>query len=754
MWFKRLLKIALIAIALIILFIGLFIGAVWIGIFGPLPTRAELTDITNEEASLVLSADGTIIGKFFAENRTNIKWKEVPEHLIEALIATEDKRFFEHEGIDGRSYLRVFFKSILMGDSRSGGGSTLTQQLIKNLYGRTDHHFLSLPVSKTKEAIIAYRMEEVLTKEEILLLYLNSVPFGEEVFGIEAASKRYFDKHAHELNIQESAVLVGVLKANTYYNPRLNPENALTRRNTVLTLMEREGFLSASESDSLKKRKLGLKYTNFRLESPAGYFVYQVKKRALDILEQEVNTNGEYYELEKDGLRIYTTMDIKLQQLANKAAHQQLSKMQPVLDRELSNRNARSSWEKIQQDAGNTGEDWNTNSRREILVAEGMVAREISKVDSLWHYHKMLNAAVLAADPNTGAVLAWTGGNNFRYLPYDMVLAKRQMASTIKPFIYAAALEEGYEVCDYFENEVREYREYDDWKPENYDGSETEKMKVSMWYALSQSLNLPTVDLYFKVGHEEIADLCRRFGLDAPYEKTPALSLGALDVSLYDLVKAYSAFANGGYLPDELVMINKITDAEGNILYESDETGKTRSASEAVTGQITGMLEMAINQGTGASIRNRFNVAADLAGKTGTAQDYSDAWFMVYTPDLVMGTWVGARSPQVHFNSGTGSGSSLALPVSGNIISNMEQQPAMQSRYLTYFQHNEATVLNPDCDAYREKGIGRIFRRTTKNEKQDSIRLEEQVVEDTTTKKKGKIRKFFDNIFKRKKKRK
>jgi penicillin-binding protein 1A len=725
-----------------------------VGIFGPLPGKAELAGITNEEASIVLASDGTLIGKYFAENRTNIKWEEVPGHLVNALIATEDKRFFEHEGIDGRSYLRVLFKSILLGDSSSGGGSTLTQQLIKNLYGRKNHDFLSMPISKTKEAIIAYRMEEVLSKEEILLLYLNSVPFGEEVFGIEAASKRYFNKHAFELNVQESAVLVGILKANTYYNPRLHPEHALRRRNTVLTLMEREGFLSTPETDSLKELKLGLKYTNFRLESPAGYFVYQVKKRVLEILEKRVNINGMHYDLEKDGLRIHTTLDIDLQEIANRAAQRQLRKMQPVLDQELSSRQARAVWEKSMKEAGQTSTDWDTKARKEILVPEGTVTREISKADSLWHYQKMLNAAVLAADPRTGEVLAWTGGNNFRYLPYDMILAERQMASTIKPFIYAAALEEGWEACDYFSNEVITYSEYDNWKPENYDGSQTEKMKVAMWYALSRSLNLPTVDLYFQVGHERVADLCRRFGLDAPYEETPALSLGALDISLYDLVKAYSAFSNGGYLPDDLVMIEKITDANGVVLYESDVVEKTRVTTSSVTEQVTGMLELAVNQGTGVKLRKQYQITASLAGKTGTAQNYSDAWFMVYTPDLVIGTWVGARSPQLHFYSGAGSGSSLALPITGDIISNVASNAYMASKYLSPFPFEEATVAGPDCEAFKEQGLGGIFTRKKKKDSQDATMTQEETVQDTTVKKRSKVGRFFDNLFKRKKKKK
>lgn len=749
---KRLLKYFLIFLLTFIMALGLFFSAVFIGVFGPLPDKQDLIGISNEEASLIYSSNGTLIGKMFAENRTNIQYEDIPKHLVDALVATEDKRFFKHEGIDGRSYLRVFFKSILLGDRSSGGGSTITQQLVKNLYGRDDHSFLSMPISKTREAIIASRMEDVLSKQEILLLYLNSVPFGEEVFGIEAASLRYFDQNAKDLNIQESATLVGILKANTYYNPRLNPENAIKRRNQVLALMAGEGFLTQTESDSLKQTLLGLRYINFRLESPAGYFVYQVKGRVEEIIENLTNEKGEAYDLQKDGLKIYTTLDIELQEFANQSSRKQLAKMQPLLDKELKRFGQRNKWEKEFEKNNPTEDDWNEKQIREILTLDGMKTDNISKADSLWHYYKMLNAAVLAADPYTGAVYAWTGGNNFRYLPYDLVLAERQIASTIKPFIYAAALEEGFEICDYFSNSVKEYDEYEGWKPENYDKSSTNKMKVAMWYALSRSMNLPTVDIYFETGHDEVADLCRRLDLDAPFDETPALALGALDASLYDLVKAYCAFASNGLLNTKLIMIEKITDADGHNIYKNEQVQQSRVLKPQIAGQITSMLEMAINEGTGIRMRNHFGIKADLAGKTGTAQNYSDARFMVYTPDLVLGVWVGANSPEVHFRSSLGSGSALALPIAGEIISNVEKQPAMKSIYLSNFQFSDNLSDSIDCEPYREKGISGFINRLKKSD-DDEIEQENKSVDvEEAEKEPGKIKKFFNNLFNRKEK--
>ena len=304
---RKLLRIILASvtagIVLIILLTGLLYFLVFSGVFGSLPGKDTLAEISNEEASLVFSSDSVLIGKYFAENRTNIAWDEVPEHFIQALIETEDRRFYTHKGYDTRSYFRVFLKTILLGDESGGGGSTITQQLVKNLYGRNNYGFLSLAVNKIKEIIIAMRLEEAYTKEELLLLYLNSVPFGENLYGVESASQRYFNKPVSELKIEESAVLVGMLKANTYFNPQLNPENSIERRNIILTLMESADYLDAEVADSLRMLPLELDYKNLNLETPAGYFVHQVKKRTQELLNSVKNTNGKDYNLEKDGLR-------------------------------------------------------------------------------------------------------------------------------------------------------------------------------------------------------------------------------------------------------------------------------------------------------------------------------------------------------------------------------------------------------------------------------------------------------------------
>ena len=754
---RRFLKLLVIVIAIVFIVGTAFFMAVYNGVFGPFPSREELSGIENEEASLVFSSDGKIIGKYFAENRTNIDWDDVPQHLVDALVATEDKRYFFHDGYDSRSYLRVVFKSIILGDKSSGGGSTITQQLVKNLYGRNNHSFMSMPVNKLKEAIIAVRLEKVLTKQQILLLYLNSVPFGEDVYGVEAASMRYFGKHCKQLSVEESAVLVGMLKANTYYNPRLNPENALNRRNQVLALMQNEGYLSQKEYDSLASIGLKLSYSNFQREAPAGYFVYRVRKKVEHILENLRQQGKGDFNLEKDGLGIYTTLNSEIQQYARNSVKKQLSAKQKQLNNELKNSSIKKKWEKEILKRYST-DQLNEVRKRMIFSWSGEEAVEISLADSLWHYYSMLNAAVLVTEPESGRVLCWVGGNNYRYLPYDMILAKRQIASAIKPLVYSAALEHGLTPCDYLNNEVIEYKEFEGWTPRNYDNSSSKDTLVALWYALANSMNLPTMDLYFCTGYESVNDMLRRFDLDAPVSQTPAVALGALDVSLFEIVKAYGAFADDGFLRNDLVMIDKIVDANNNIIWENEQVASKQIISTEVANQITSILEKAINEGTGRRLRNTYGIKADLAGKTGTAQNYSNAWFMTFTPDIVIGTWVGARSPEVHFRGGAGSGSALALPIAGNILKDIEKNSSLKKQYLTAFAIPGDSVYT-DCDPFFVKNIPGFFDRLTgkSNDKTEKMQKKEAEKKAERKEKGGKkersgFRKFLDNVFKGKNK--
>ena len=736
---KKILIYLGITISSVILLLIFFFLLVYFGSFGKLPDKKELAAISNEEGSLVYSADHILIGEFFAENRTNIHQKDIPDHLKKALIATEDKRFFSHKGYDTRSYFRVFLKSIMLGDKSGGGGSTLTQQLVKNLYGRDDYGIISMPVNKIKEIIIATRIENVYSKDELLLLYLNSVPFGDDVYGVETAAHRYFNKPARELRIEESAVLVGLLKANTYFNPRLNPENSLARRNMVFKQMEKEHYITAQEEARLRKLPISLNYENVTVESPAGYFVQQVKTKTLELLKSIKNAEGNNYNLEKDGLKIYTTLNMHIQDLATKAVKNHLAAMQPLLDNEIERSSVKKQWFKKQKQNSSSPENDLKKRKVELFDWNGVKTKNISKSDSLWYYYKMLNAAVLITNPKNGDVLTWIGGNHFNTLPFDMVMSHRQIASAFKPFLYATALENGFAPCTYLENEVNKYPGYEDWEPQNYNQESTPDSTVALWYALAHSMNLPTVDLYFKVGRDNLINTCNRLKFPKFTTDAPSIALGTLDLSLYEIVKAYAAFADKGEM-NELSMITKITDANGKILYSRKSTEPDKVFTPETTEMITAILQEAINHGTGTRIRSTYGIRSALAGKTGTAQNFSDAWFIAYTPDLVLGTWVGARTPDIHFFSGNGSGSALALPIVATVISGIENNAELRNKYLTPFLLSEDDYTFLQCDPYKQIGIKGFFNRLFSGSSKDGA--------ETKDKNDKGVKSFFKKLFK------
>ncbi|MBS0012271.1 MAG: transglycosylase domain-containing protein [Bacteroidales bacterium] len=741
----RLLKIIItsfvVGIGLVILLSALFYILVLTGAFGSLPGRNELSEISTEEASLVYSSDSVLIGKFFAKDRTNINMEEVPDHLLKALIETEDRRFYTHKGYDTRSYLRVFLRTILIGDESGGGGSTITQQLVKNLYGRTNHGFLSLPVNKMKEIIIASRLEKVYDKKELLLLYLNSVPFGEDIYGVESASRRYFSKTVSRLKIEESAVLVGMLKANTYFNPRQNPERSLGRRNVVLSLMERAEYLEAVQADSLRALPLELKYTNLDRETPAGYFVYQVRKRAKGLLDSLQLVSGREYKLEKDGLRIYTTLDMRVQELASRTVKEHMQVMQDLLDRELEARGIKQQWYSQEESSSyNFVNDTGRKNTQLFSWEKGIELRNISRRDSLWHYHSMLNASVLAINPSDGGVITWIGGNNYRLLPFDMVLSHRQIASAFKPVLYATAIENGVPPCKYLQNEKNTYEGYEDWEPQNYDRITTPDSTVALWYALSHSMNLPTLDLYFQTGRDELLSTCERLGFPPVRDDAPSTALGTLDLSLYEIVRAYGVFANKGNM-NEPYMIRMIRDADGNVLYTRKNQEPDSIFSEETGNLMTAILKQVIDQGTGVSIRSPYGIKTDLAGKTGTAQNYSDAWFLAYTPEMVIGTWVGARTPDVHFNSENGTGSSLALPLVAGVIKGIENDTDLREIYLGSFDLPGEVYSFLECDPFRQKGIRGFFNRLF------GIKQGEEDAEESTEETGKGVKSFFERLF-------
>jgi len=691
---NRLLTFLLKSLLLLLLTIALFIFSIYLNLFGEIPNNTELRSIKNETATLVYSNDNHLLGKYFSENRINITWEEAPEYLIQALISTEDSRYFKHNGFDSRSYMRVLIKTLILGDRHSGGGSTITQQLAKNLFGRPNYGFLTIPINKIKEAIVAYRLEHIYTKKEILILYLNTVPFGENVYGIEAAANRFFNKKTKNLNIQESAVLVGILKANTYYNPHLNPDNAIKRRNLVLSLMMKNGYISNEYAQRLKHTPLKLDYANYNIEGPANYFLHQVKKQAKEIItEYNTKTNGNI-DIEKNGLKITTTLDYKLQQKARESIKEHLKIMQSRLDKNLNKNNYLS--EKTSEKKKLT----------HVFTWDGIKTKNFSATDSLWHYLKMLHAGMFAIEPTTGEVKIWIGGNYYRYMPYDLVLAKRPAASTFKPFLYTAALENGLTPCSYLNNKQKVYEEYDNWEPKNYD--KTSGGYIAMWYALMKSMNIPTVDLYFKTGHKNLEHTTSRLGITPPLPKGPSVALGVKEMSLKEIVRAYAAFAADGMLPD-IHIIKKIEDNQGNIIYQSPETKRYQAITTQTTEQLNTMLINTAKNGTGRSLYSVYNIKSEIAAKTGTNQDFKDARFVFYNKNIVAGIWVGAMNPKIHFNNGyNGSGSTLALPIAGRFIKKCERDKSLR-RYFANATPRHTEIDFNKCPGKKDTNIIKDF---------------------------------------------
>jgi len=664
--FKKILKFIIATIALLTLAFGIFIATVYYGVFGHLHTTEELQEFQNETATLVLSEEGRLIGKYFAQNRTNIKYNQLPKHLVDALVATEDARYFDHEGVDSRSLLRVLFKTILSNKKSSGGGSTINQQLAKNMYGRKNYGPLTMLVNKTKEAFLANRLEGIYSKEEILTLYLNTVPFGENVHGIEAASRRYFNKGIEKTKIEEAAILIGLLKANTYYNPRIYPENAIRRRNIVLSQMKKYNYLEASVVDSIQQLPLKLDYANLESEGPANYFLTQVKDDVNKILKSYNTAKNTDYTIQ-EGLTITTTLNLSLQKQALKAYKNHLSVMQNRLRKQYREPNHRKTLNtlvnKELQRLKLTAKA-NEKQQRELFDWKGFYTDSISIRDSLRHTLTLLHAGLLALDPQTGAVKTWVGGIDFRTQPYDQIFAQRQIASTFKPVLYAAALEQGIPPCSYLNNKSLIVSDFDNWQPQNYDKSNGGNYSMSA--ALAKSMNIPSVNLFLNIPFINLENLWKKLGFTQELVRKPSVALGTANASIYELALAYSTFANGGYQIHPKTILN-IKAADGTVIYRNrflKPLEKDRVISQNTSQLLTAMLEKAINEGTGTSLRNKYGVTIPIAGKTGTSQDYADAWFAAYTPKLVIVTRVGASSPIIRFNTGVnGAGSTLALPL-------------------------------------------------------------------------------------------
>ncbi len=727
-----------------VLFSGLIEVSAYCGPSLHLQDRKELLSYKNATASKVLSSEGKLIGKFYLENRTNVSYTQIPKPLIDALIATEDVRFFEHKGVDARSLLRVLFKTILAGNRRSGGGSTITQQLAKNMYGRQKTGFLSIFRNKIREIILAHRIEKTYTKEEILTLYLNTVPFGEDIFGIEAAASRYYNKKVEQLKTEESAVLIGMLKATTFYNPALHPENAIKRRSVVLSQMVKYNYLKSYEADSLRRLPLKLDYKNPESEGIADYFLVRVKKEAAEILENVYSATGKKWNPEVDGLVISTTLNLPLQTFAVRSFREHMPVMQKRLSEQYQTASGRELVGEITENllkGQKLTKRASEKSLQTIFDWNGSRADTISVRDSIKNALTLLHAGLLAMDPRTGAILAWVGGIDFSTQQYDQILARRQTGSVFKPVLYAAALEKGIEPCHYLDNDSIALSEFQDWSPENFDHSYGGK--YSLAGALAHSMNVPTFNLLMETGFGSVDSLWNAMGFSFPLKNTPALALGTGEANLLEIAIAYSSFANGGYMiaPQSILSIKS---PDGEVIYQNGLSSvRYRVLTERSASLMTAMLRKAVVEGTGSPLGTVYNVNAPFAGKTGTTQNYGDAWFAAFNPRMTIVTRVGASSPLIHFDSGSnGTGSSLALPLVALTIRKIESDPEAGRQLIDSLPDLSPELAQAlDCPDFKDDNIIDKF--------VDLFKKEKYIFETEDSTGGGKLRSLIRSIFRK-----
>jgi penicillin-binding protein 1A len=703
----------------VILF-SLFFLAVYFGFTGHVPGTRQLNDIASPQASEVFSEDGKLLGRYYIENRSNVKFGEISLNVIHALVATEDARFYEHRGIDEIALLRVFVKTIILRDRSAGGGSTLSQQIAKNLFPRNDVGILSMPVNKLREAIIAYRLERIYSKEDILTLYLNTVPFSENIFGIEVAAERYFSKKPADLTVDEASVLVGMLKANNYYNPRLHPERSKDRRNVVIALMVENGYLSEDEGNVYKEKPLEIRYQRISYnEGPAPYFAELLKPELLEWCASHAREDGEPWNLYTDGLRIETTLNYDYQQYARQAINEHMKSLQETFDNHWENAEPwradnsilqravrRTDRYKNMTQAGfseeQINEAFNQKITAQLFTWDGMKQVETTPLDSVKHYLRLLNAGFLALDPATGELKAWVGGIDFRFFKYDHVLSERQVGSTFKPFVYLSALENGLSPFDYYPAAQQVYPQYQNWSPSNSDG--IHGGYYTMEGAVSRSVNTVAAQVIIRTGVENVITTVRELGMKADLPKVPSLALGVASISLQDLLFSYATMVNGG-VRTQPWYLKSISDSEGNLLAEFDRPEPQKTGlNESNCRIITRMMETAVNEGTGTRIRSTHRIRGDFAGKTGTTQNHSDGWFVGLTPHLVTGCWVGAEDPGIHFRTLTyGQGGYMALPVVGRFYGKLYNDPKYQKLQLVKFPGLTPELLaSLDLPGYKE----------------------------------------------------
>jgi len=728
---------AFVVIPLLSIFLLVFsVSMEWMGV---LPHVEDLQNPKMNLATEIISSDGMILGKYYAENRVNVKFRELSPSLVNGLIATEDARFFEHSGIDLRGLFRVLFRTVIGGDQGGGGGSTLSQQLAKMLFPREKNQTkFQLAFRKIKEWVIAARLEQQYTKEEILTMYINKFDFVNLAVGIKSAAKIYFNTTPDSLKTEQAAMLVGMCKNPALFNPLRRADTTMQRRNVVLNQMVKYNYLDQTKYDSLKLLPLGISFQ--KEDHNLGLAPYLRESLRDNFLKkwcaENLKPDGTQYDVYRDGLKIYTTIDSRMQRYAEEAMEEHMKEVQIKFAKECAKKkNAPFDWRLTKEEIKSImASAMRRSERYRVLKAQGLSAEEIEKdfntpvpmtvfswkgefdtvmspMDSIRYYKTFLRSGFMSMDPHTGYVKAWVGGINYKHFKYDQVkTARRQVGSTFKPFVYALAIMEGWSPCQKIPNVPVTFEIPDQpaWTPANSSDEKYNGKMLTLRFALALSINSITAYIMKQFGPEPVVQLARRLGITSPMDAVPSLCLGTAEISLYEMVGAMSTFANQGTRIEPSFVI-RIEDKHGRVI--SDLRPHTEEVMDEEKAYVMiQLMKGAVQFGTGVRLRYRYKLLQPMAGKTGTTQNHSDGWFMGITPDLVSGVWVGGEDRSIHFSAlNEGQGAALALPVFAYYMQKVYADKSINLYQGDFEKPAKKITVELDCEKYEkeiEQGAG------------------------------------------------
>jgi penicillin-binding protein 1A len=690
-------------------------------LFGELPSFRDIEHPKSNQASEVVTEEGKVLGTYFVQNRSNVTYPAISPNVINALIATEDIRFKEHSGIDFKRTFTIFLYAII---GKKQGGSTITQQLALNLFSEEGRqkNFAKRLLQKFQEWVIAVKLERNYTKEEIIVMYLNTVDFGNQAYGIKSAARVYFNTTPDKLSVGQAATLVGILKGISRYSPTRNPDRSLARRNTIMGLMVKADFLTDPDFEKEKEKPLGLRFSAATVnDGIAPYFRAVLKNDIKKIFQDRsiLKSDGTPYDLDRDGLRITTTINYDMQVFAEEAQKEYMKILQVSFNNSWKGRNPfkgkemqieqgvrRSDRYKALQLEGKSSEeikaDFNTPTRLSIFTWRGNVDTLMKPIDSVKYYKLLLRNAMMAMDPQSGYVKAWVGGINYEHFKYDQVkMGTRQVGSTAKPFTYTVAIENGYSPCFSVLNEpvTIEVPGSAPWTPRS---SGTVPGYLTLQKALALSQNYIAAFLMKQVGPIPVATLAKKMGITSEVPAYPSIALGSFDASVYDMVGAYSVFANKGVW-NKPTYILKIEDKNGVVLY-SEKPIPVPAISEEVAYVMTRMLRGVITNGTGWRLAGRFGVTGPIGGKTGTTNANSDGWFMAITPQLVAGVWTGCEDRAFHFTStAQGDGATTALPIYAGFMKRVYASSKLKMSKADFEPPKNGVSITFDCNQYQQQ---------------------------------------------------